>query len=267
MAIDVHKALARNGLKKTGDALIPAPNGALGTITLLRNPTLALEAVPKQYVDAAIAAIPPSTSPSVVAWQYYQWVGANDATRFSGGLPPINGTVGFEGWAGGISSGTGTFAGNTIFAYPWLIARTTTFDTWYVQNTNNVAGAKARMGVYKNTGSATGVRFPGALVADINEWNLNQAAGCYSISQTVTLTGPDLFWFVYFTNSGTTSIKNISGGFLGNTITTGGGGAISQLNGMSVTATYGALPDPFPNGATGFNIGIPYLGYHVSAQG
>ncbi len=46
--IDAYKALVRNWLKKTGDALIA------GDLTLFRAPTQDMHAVTKKYVDDAI---------------------------------------------------------------------------------------------------------------------------------------------------------------------------------------------------------------------
>lgn len=136
---------------------------------------------------------------------------------------------------------TVTLSVDKLYAYPLAIARALTIDRLAIYVFSEVAG-NARLGIYNDNGSV----YPGSLLLDAGEVDVS-STGLKEIIISQALT-KGLYWLALLCNAGPTIYK--------------GAMAFSPL-GRSNTSlapiyshysksgiTYGALPDPFPSGAS-----------------
>ncbi len=129
-------------------------------------------------------------------------------------------------------------AANTIEALPFPVPYPTAYDRIAVYvTTPSAAGAKARLGIYRDTGTI----YPGPLVLDAGEVTTD-ATGVREIVMDLPLSR-GLYWLVR-TQNGTPTIKGVPAQCaisLGLYTDWTGGFAVSR----SGTFTYGALPQTF----------------------
>lgn len=163
------------------------------------------------------------------------------------------GTSPVERWyfAGPLHHGTGTATvapgGNTLIAMPFLTTRAGTIDQIGARITTISGSGAFRLGVYTATSDTN--LYPDALVLDSGELSGTSAA-VVSASISEALSANTLYWFVCLFNNGTNQISAIPAGGMWPIL-----GLSNALNvvpgvGWQVTQAYGALPDPFPAGAS-----------------
>ena len=160
-----------------------------------------------------------------------------------------------DGWAiGGYAWYAGptnhAFSANRLYAAPFLVPRTMTFDRIAIQVGTGSGAANARLGIYADGTNL----YPGALVLDAGIVSVASAAlVTITINQQLT---KGLYWMACLTDGtpslytiyGCAQILGLSSGHLG-----------SPNQGWCVTQTYGALPDPFTAGGIILNAEIPLV--------
>jgi hypothetical protein len=143
-------------------------------------------------------------------------------------------------------------AANTLWAYPFIVAKTTKFDTIsFIVSTASTSG-NSRAGIYADNGN----NYPGALIFDTGSIDTHTATGekNTTITSSLQVFQPGLYWLAYEQDTATGQYKIL------NSITT-----CMQLMGFTNTAsnspyhynvahTYGTLPDPYTAGATLSNV-------------
>jgi hypothetical protein len=227
---------------------VPDPGAVAGTTKFLR------EDATWQPISAAVGA--------AGTWHNYQWIGDNGSQYTS--LAAVRGVLGI--YIGGMGTGALTMNNGVMVAFPYLVTRASiTFSNFYWQSTGTSSASKVRFGFYAND-DASQVKYPKTLVADVNEWTYTGTAGVLTITQTVTLTGPALYWVAVNSNGATASGANGGQITTGLVVTTGNGGTITAENSLTVNQAYGAMPSTFPNGATGQNAALPLIAYRASAE-
>jgi hypothetical protein len=139
-----------------------------------------------------------------------------------------------------------TTARDTLFASPFPEDRGGTIDELaFYLSTNAPAGAKARMGVYSNSGSK--ILYPTTLVLDAGEIAIDTGGGGLRIiSVSLSLDPNTLYWLAWVcTGSADPAIFQTD-----DMAIFGQGSNVSgRGEGLKVAFTYAALPDPFPVGA------------------
>lgn len=145
----------------------------------------------------------------------------------------------------------------TLYAYPVFVPSKVTVATLNLSVTTGQTGGAAHIGIYADNGAG----YPGALVYDSGALVATGTAveTATPTAGTVVL-NPGVYWFAsIFTASGTfpsvVGIKTLYTGVVGNAL--GSDTAAHALatsgeavTGISVAATYGALPSTFPASAT-----------------
>jgi hypothetical protein len=139
---------------------------------------------------------------------------------------------------------------NTLWALPYIVSKTTKFDTISFRLTTNAsAGGVARAGIYRDNGNM----YPGALIFDTG--SIDTTTG--SIKDTTITAGlqvfqPGLYWLTWECGTAAPQIRGLASQFNGFNILQFDA-AFSTSNvayGYSVAHTFGALPDPYTSSAT-----------------
>ena len=134
-------------------------------------------------------------------------------------------------------------ASGRIFAWPFPLARAITIDRLVAHIKTAEAGKSARVGIYRDTGSC----YPGVLVKDGGEVSIaTNGTKAISLTPNVSLT-KDLYWMAIITDSTT---GEISTGLQHNCLLGSTSGDTSVQACFKKDDTYGAMPDPFPSGAS-----------------
>jgi len=143
-----------------------------------------------------------------------------------------------------VAATTATLSANNLYASPIFIPVTTAFDQIAINVTTAVAG-NARLGIYEDNGRV----YPGRLVIDAGEVATG-TTGVKTISIAPTLKGGKLYWVAIAINNGSAirslAVGSLLASYLGLDSTLGTAFAV----GYTISQTYGALPNPFPTGAT-----------------
>ncbi len=141
--------------------------------------------------------------------------------------------------------GYAAIAADTIYATPFMVPRRTTWDRIAIRvSTAGGAGAKCRLGIYRDNGAC----YPGELVADGGEVDC-ETTGTKAITISQQLT-KGLYWLAFTSNDAavwlarTAYFQSVIG--MENIITVQRG-AISQAQ------TYGSLPASFPGGGSAWS--------------
>lgn len=141
-------------------------------------------------------------------------------------------------------------AANTLWAFTFVIPRTTKFDTGSFWVTTVSTAGNSRVGVYRDNGN----NYPGVMLWDSGAVATNVGTGVKDTTITPNLIlQPGLYWLAYEQDTATgqymilpttTQVHNIMG--QASNINSG------NVSGYyySVAHTFGALPDPYTAGAT-----------------
>jgi hypothetical protein len=138
---------------------------------------------------------------------------------------------------------------NTLYAMPFIVSKTTKFDTIECEVTTGGAGSEIRLGIYRDEGNC----YPGALMFDSGDI-VATAAGAKSATITagIQIFQPGLYWLTYENSATVPQVRALPG--LSTTIPVLGWetplGVATGGIGYSVAHTVGALPDPYTSGAT-----------------
>jgi hypothetical protein len=143
---------------------------------------------------------------------------------------------------------TTTPGANQLWAFPFIVAKVTKFDTISFAVTTGEA-QNARAGIYYDNGNF----YPGALIFDTGSISVSSTGvKDTTITASLQVFQPGLYWLVWET-SATTTLQIRS---LGNTSTIFAMGHDSTLSttspgyGYKVAHTFGALPNPYTASAT-----------------
>lgn len=152
----------------------------------------------------------------------------------------------------------GTANLNFLYAIPFIVPVSITVDRIGIDIGLGNAGINVRLGIYRST-----VIYPGSLLLDAGTVVLGAIPGITSIVINQILT-PGLYWLAFLSDTdvsmttfGSDSTICILG--LGNTDFS------SPLYAFRVAQAFGALPNPYPNGATalGSLIDSPLVGVRL----
>lgn len=145
----------------------------------------------------------------------------------------------------GASATTGAVTADILYAIPFIVPDTHTYDRIAVECTTQdaVEPNDARLGIYTDSGAGA----PDALVLDAGEIDLTgTGAKEITISQQLT---PGWYWLAFVTESGVGIFRCYSGAavqpWLGSSDPDG---QTSGYSFWSVAFTYAALPNPFTVG-------------------
>jgi hypothetical protein len=169
---------------------------------------------------------------------YYWEKGATANNRYIAGM--LNQSIAL------ITSTTGPTV-NTLYAMPFIVARTTKFDTISFELTTTGAGSNARVGVYADTGNC----YPGALIFDSG--NVSTASGTgvkdTTITSSLQVFNPGLYWLTYENSATVPQIRILpASGYYA--FSPGALGTGIPAYAYTVAHTVGALPNPYTGGAT-----------------
>jgi hypothetical protein len=141
---------------------------------------------------------------------------------------------------------TPTLSANTLYAVPFFVHESETYDGLSITITTTAA-SNGRLGIYTDSGG-----YPDELVKDTGDFSTSNAA-----SQPQTFTAETLaagiYWLVFLTNASTLQVRGILAAactdLLGREITSspatfGNGNVITRI------FSYAALPDPFTAGGS-----------------
>ena len=172
---------------------------------------------------------------------YFYRKGSSDNRRYPAGWHSSLGTPG---------TSTTSPITNELYAVPFLVAKPTKFDTISFNITTSQASQNARAGLYYDNGNM----YPGALIFDTG--NISTASTGVkdtTITSSLQILQPGLYWLVFHTGASTIQIKilsttsgttwNVMGS--DNTLT-GNHGYAWQLG----AGSFGALPNPFTGGGS-----------------
>jgi hypothetical protein len=139
---------------------------------------------------------------------------------------------------GGVSQNTLAVSVNKIYAIPFLVLTTESFNQIQLYVSTGSAG-NAYIGIYRNTGNLV----PNTLVLDAGTIDTT-VTGTKSITINQELT-PGLYWLVALFNAtptitSTTNFTNLLG--MGSLAISGNGNQCAYVSDQA----YGALPDPHP---------------------
>lgn len=143
--------------------------------------------------------------------------------------------------ADGSPTGNVVTAVDKLFAIPYPVVRTITVDRIALNVTTlGEAGAKARLGIYKNGTNL----YPGELLVDTGEIDCTgTGVKPKTIDQQLTR---GLYWLSFITNENTWKRGHVDD----HIPILGGGTTINATqSSWTVDHSYAALPDPFPAGA------------------
>jgi hypothetical protein len=161
--------------------------------------------------------------------------------------------AGNQGIYGGPLTSTTSPAANTLWALPFIVPKTTKFDTLSFNLTTGAAGTNARCGIYADDGNC----YPGALIFDSGSIDCTTAATKNTtITSGLQVFPAGLYWLVWECDVANIQISILAStgtlyGILGNSGTFG----ITSY-GYSVAHTFGTLAtdaNPFPASATLLN--------------
>lgn len=167
--------------------------------------------------------------------------GTTPNRRYIAGMAPGNFAL--------LTSTTGPTV-NLLYAMPFIVSRTTTFDTISCELTGTGAGSNCRMGIYNDTGA----NYPNALIFDSG--NITMASGAGEKSATITSTlqtfNPGLYWLTYENSATVPQIRCLpgAGSCLGILGWANAFGANPPGICYTVAHTVGALPNPYTASAT-----------------
>jgi hypothetical protein len=139
---------------------------------------------------------------------------------------------------------------NTLYAMPFIVSRTTTFDAISYELTTQGSASQVRLGIYDDTGAC----YPNALIFDSGNVTGTNPVGEKSATITSTLQtfSPGLYWLTYENSATVPQIRCLPGagsciGILGFASPFG-----ANLPGICYTVahTVGTLPNPYTSGAT-----------------
>jgi len=152
------------------------------------------------------------------------------------------------------------FTTNTLFAVPFIAPRNSTIDRIAFEQISTGAG-NARCGIYKTISDTN--MYPGALVVDGGQYDLNVSAGVKATTISTAL--PDCYyWAVLINSSGAVTFRRLLSTMplIGFPSTLG---STPQMT-ASRTQTYGALPSTFPASPfTSLTVGpAPLIGVRFS---
>lgn len=141
----------------------------------------------------------------------------------------------------------GTPVANTMYALPFVVAKTTTIDQMAINVTTAGAASTPRVGIYADNGNM----YPGALIVDAG----TQAAGTTGIKTYVTglpvTLDPGLYWLVYLTNATAPAIRTFAVASLLPVLGFSSALGTAPNLGWSVAFTFAALPATFTAGGAG----------------
>lgn len=146
----------------------------------------------------------------------------------------------------GSYAASGTITGSLLHAIPYPVEVTETLISISINNGTNAPSVNAELGIYMGNPV-----YPGALVLDAGSVVLDGVSGIKTIVINQTLT-PKLYWLAYVADA-TAALNSLL--VPGDVIPIGGGGFTAanynnKFYAFRVAQAFGALPDPFPNGAT-----------------
>lgn len=151
---------------------------------------------------------------------------------------------------------------NTLYAMPFIVARTTKFDTISCEVTSSGAGSEIRLGIYRDNGNL----YPGALIFDTGDI-LGTSTGVKDVTITSSLQifQPGMYWLTYENSATVPQIRILpASGYLalwpplfGTTI---------PGYAYTVAHTVGAAPDPYTGGGT-LRTAVSAVGSPVPAVG
>jgi len=128
---------------------------------------------------------------------------------------------------------------------PFLCPKNLTLDEIGIRVTTTGTATLSRLGIYEDGGNI----YPGDLVLDAGTVAVG-TTGFKTITGLATaLTAGKLYWLATLHNGGLTLNVTIPSGIL-NVLGVDPTSALQGASGMSVAQAFGALPDPFPVGAT-----------------
>jgi hypothetical protein len=140
---------------------------------------------------------------------------------------------------------------NTLWALPFIVARTTKFDKLsFMVTTLATAGGVARAGIYRDNGNT----YPGVLYFDTGSIAVD--AGSTSAPRDTSITAglqtfpAGLYWLAWECGTAAPQIRVLPG--IGTLFSLHGYGndmAVSTAYGYSVVHTFGSLPDPYTTSA------------------
>ena len=145
---------------------------------------------------------------------------------------------------------TAVITANRLYAYPFSVPVTTTFDRIAIQVTTAAAGS-ARLGIYADNGAI----YPGALILDAGTVNTG-TTGTKEIEISQSLS-PGLYWLVFVTNAGPTF-----GGIDISHSYAPLGHANPYVAGDNLWAkdyTFNSLPASFPDGAFEWRVALTIM--------
>jgi hypothetical protein len=168
---------------------------------------------------------------------YYFEKGATANNRYLAGM--FNQTIAL------LISTTGPTV-NTLYAMPFIVARTTKFDLISAEVTTLGSASNLRLGIYADTGNC----YPGALIFDSG--NISAASTGIkdsTITASLQVFNPGLYWLTYENSATVPQIRILpASGYLALFPGTFGTGIPGYA--YTVAHTVGALPNPYTGGAT-----------------
>jgi hypothetical protein len=177
------------------------------------------------------------SQPEPTASGYYYEKGATANQRYLAGM--LNQTIAL------ITSTTGPVV-NTLYAMPFVVSRTTKFDTISCEVTTGGASSEIRLGIYRDTGNC----YPGVLIFDTGDI-IATAGGVKDVTITAGLQifQPGLYWLTYENSATVPQIRALpASGYL--SLFPGTFGTAIPAYAYTVAHTVGALPNPYTGSAT-----------------
>lgn len=142
-----------------------------------------------------------------------------------------------------ISTDNGSLNGNILYATPYPIPATRTYDRLSISTAGG--SGNGRFGIYADSGGV-----PGALVLDAGASALG---GLINLTISQSLTGPEKYWLAAVFSANTGNILRISANILIPNNSSG-----TMFSAVQRTFTYAALPDPFGTIA-GYDLSGPLI--------
>jgi hypothetical protein len=139
-------------------------------------------------------------------------------------------------------------SGDGLYATPYPINRTATYDRIGIQVSTLEAGKNIRFGIYEDDGAG----YPGDLVIDAGVASLG-ATGLISVALTPNqqLTKGTLYWLACVTDAtGVAQVRTLATTYIINCFGDPAALDSNLESDVSVACPYGVLPDPFPAGGT-----------------
>ena len=154
----------------------------------------------------------------------------------------------------GLATSTGSLVASTMYAMPFVVEETSTYDTAQIKVSTKVTGSTARIGIYQDTGNT----YPGSIVADLGTISTAAIAVVPTTASPLPVTlKPGLYWLVV-SDTGAPTIQTFAVGGLIPILgidsamgTAWGVGWSITTASSGYTCCTNALPSPFPaSGAT-----------------